>query len=131
MTEILSEIEDAERKDIDHKVDSIHSHWTELKNIVETRVDLVTTFLQFLQLADSLSNLFDHVEKVLREVPEQDKLRQLDAVWSKIKPAYEQLKSEGARFVDETSKVILTIKNIHAMSNIIHAHYASGATSNS
>lgn len=111
MTDILSEIEDAERKDIDNKVDSIHSHWTELKNIVETRVDLVTTFLQFLQLADSLSNLFEHVERVLREVPEQEKLRQLDAVWSKIKPAYEQLKSEGARFVDETSKVRLMLRN--------------------
>lgn len=106
VTEILNEVEDAERKDIDSKVDSIHSHWTELKNIVENRVDLVTTYMQFLQLADSLSNMFEYVEKVLRDAPEKEKLQQLDALWSnKIKPAYDQLKSEGARFMDETSRV--------------------------
>lgn len=105
VTEILNEVEDAQRKDIDHKVESIHTHWTELKNIVESRVDLVTVFIQFLQLADSLSNMFDYIEQVLQNAPEEEKLKQLDMVWGKVKPAYEQLKSEGARFMDETSKV--------------------------
>lgn len=110
VTEILNEVEDAERKDIDSKVDSIHSHWTELKNIVENRVDLVTTYMQFLQLADSLSNMFEYVEKILRDAPEKEKLQQLDAVWSKIRPAYDQLKSEGARFMDETSRVSFPVQ---------------------
>lgn len=66
---------------------------------------MVTVFVQFLQLAESLSNMFDYIEKMLRESPEQDRLSQLDVVWTKVKPAYEQLKSEGARFLDESSKV--------------------------
>lgn len=85
----------------------MHSHWTQLRKIVEDRVDLVTIFLQFLQLAESLSNMFDYIEKMLLETPESEKLAQLDAVWSKVKPAYEQLKAEGARFLAETSKVIV------------------------
>lgn len=107
VTEILNEVEDGQRKDIDHKVESIHTHWTELKNIVENRVDLVTVFIQFLQLADSLANMFEYIEQVLKNAPEEEKLKQLDVVWNKVKPAYEQLKSEGARFMDETSKVII------------------------
>lgn len=103
--DILSEVETEQRVDIDRKVDALHSHWTQLRTIVEDRVDLVTVFLQFLQLAESLSNMFDYIEKMLRESPESDKLAQLDAVWLKVKPAYEQLKSEGARFLNETAKV--------------------------
>lgn len=105
VTEILGEIEVGQRHDIDQKVEALHSHWTQLKNLIEGRVDLVTVFVQFLQLAESLSNMFDYIEKMLHESPEQDRLAQLDAVWTKVKPAYEQLKSEGARFLDETSKV--------------------------
>lgn len=103
--DILSEVETEQRVDIDRKVDALHSHWTQLRTIVEDRVDLVTVFLQFLQLAESLSNMFDYIEKMLRESPESEKLAQLDAVWLKVKPAYEQLKSEGARFLNETAKV--------------------------
>lgn len=65
----------------------------------------MTVFLQFLQLAESLSNMFDYIEKMLSESPESEKLAKLDAVWLKVKPAYEQLKVEGARFLSETAKV--------------------------
>lgn len=105
VTEILADIEGDQRHDIDLKVEALHSHWTQLKDLIEGRVDLVTVYVQFLQLAESLSNMFDYIERMLRESPEQDRLAQLDAVWTKVKPAYEQLKSEGARFLDETSKV--------------------------
>lgn len=103
--DILSEVEAEQRVDIDRKVDALHSHWTQLRTIVEDRVDLVTVFLQFLQLAESLSNMFDYIEKMLQQAPESEKLVQLDAVWLKVKPAYEQLKIEGARFLSDTSKV--------------------------
>lgn len=105
VTEILAELEGDQRHDIDQKVEALHDHWTQLKNLIIGRVDLVTVFVQFLQLADSLSNMFDYIEKMLSESPEQDRLAQLDDVWTKVKPAYEQLKSEGARFLDGTSKV--------------------------
>lgn len=109
--DILSELETDQRVDIDRKVDALHSHWTQLRTLVEDRVDLVTVFLQFLQLAESLSNMFDYIEKMLSETPESNKLAQLDAVWMKVKPAYEQLKSEGARFNSETAKVGVILYN--------------------
>lgn len=105
VTQILNEIEDDQRKDIDQKVDAIHTHWIELKNIVENRVDLVSILIQFLKLAESLSNMFNYLENVLKTVPEEEKMNQLNNIWSKVQPAYAQLKSEGERFIDETSKV--------------------------
>lgn len=86
-------------------MDAIHTHWIELKNIVESRVDLATILIQFLKLADSLSNMFNYLEGVLNTVPEEDKLNQLNTIWGKVQPAYAQLKSEGERFIDEASKV--------------------------
>lgn len=105
VTGILTDIDSDQRRDIDQKVEALHGHWTQLKVLIEGRVDLVTVFVQFLQLADSLSNMFDYIEQMLRECPERERLAQLDAVWTKVKPAYEQLKSEGQRFVDEAAKV--------------------------
>ncbi len=72
---------------------------------MENRVDLVTILIQFLKLADSLSNMFNYLENVLKSVPEEEKMNQLNSIWSKVQPAYAQLKSEGERFIDETSKV--------------------------
>lgn len=87
----------------------MHNHWTNLKNIVENRVDLVQLFAHILKLADSISNMFDYVEKALEETPADEKLRKLDTVWNKIKPAYAQLKLDGARFIDEMSKVCVCV----------------------
>lgn len=112
VTQILNEIEDDQRKDIDQKVDAIHNHWIELKNIVENRVDLVRILIQFLKLAESLSNMFNYLENVLKNVPEEEKMNQLNNIWSKVQPAYAQLKSEGERFIDETSKVIFISSTI-------------------
>lgn len=109
VTHILTEIEDDQRKDIDTKVEALHTHWTNLKNIVENRVDLVQLFAHILKLADSISNMFDYVERALEETPADEKLRQLDTIWNKIKPAYAQLKLDGARFIDEMSKVCVCV----------------------
>lgn len=56
--------------------------------------------------------MFNYLENVLQKVPEEEKMNQLNNIWSKVQPAYAQLKSEGERFIDETSKVIFEEENI-------------------
>ena len=107
VTQILNELENEQRLDIDNKVDSLHSHWTEVKDIVENRLDLATLFLNFLKLADSISNMFDYFEKSLNEMPQDEQLKQLDSAWGKIKSAFHQLKLDGTQFIDETRKVFI------------------------
>lgn len=104
-TTILESLEKAERKDVDHKVQSLHDTWNELKTIVENRVDAATNYIQFLQSAEKLIDMFEHVEGILRTMPEESKITILDDAWSKIKPAYGQLKENGNHFLDFVSTV--------------------------
>lgn len=104
-TTLLESLEDTERKDVDHKVQSLHDTWNELKTIVENRVDAATIYLKFLQSAEKLANMFEQVEGILRSTPEESKMSILEDAWAKIKPAYGQLKAEGNDFLDFASTV--------------------------
>lgn len=105
LSKILEQLDDHQRKDMDEKVEALHQNWNDTKNVVENRVDLSSSFLQFLQLAGRLSEMFDCVEEVLRNSPEESKLAQLDGLWEKIKPAYGQLKDDGQKFIVDAPKV--------------------------
>lgn len=98
-------MDDTERHDVDNKVQSIHENWNELKTIVENRVDLSTIYVKFLQVADKLTDMFTHVEEVLKTTPEDSKLNQLDSLWNKLIPVYSQLKDEGTQFKESVRKV--------------------------
>lgn len=104
-TTILESLDETERKDVDQKVQSLHDTWKELKMIVENRVDAATNYIKFLQSAEKLTDMFEHVESILRTTPEESEIAILDDKWSKIKPAYGQLKEDGNDFVDFVSTV--------------------------
>lgn len=104
-TTILESLDEVERKDVDHKVQSLHDTWNELKTIVENRVDAATNYLKFLQSAEKLTDMFAQVEGILRSTPDESKMSILDDAWSKIKPAYGQLKEDGNGFLDFVSTV--------------------------
>lgn len=98
-------MDDTERNDIDNKVKDIHDIWNELKTIVENRVDLSTNYINFLQLAEKLTDMFNHIEDVLKTTPEDSKLNQLDMLWNQLIPVYTQLKDEGRQFKENVQKV--------------------------
>lgn len=105
VTAILEEIDENQRKDIDTKVESLHNHWGDLRNIVENRLDLVSLFIQFLHQAEGLLSIFEYFELLQDETPDEEKLQKLDDVWGQIKPAYAKLKVGGTRFIDELARV--------------------------
>lgn len=104
-------MDDNQRRDIDKKVEALHQHWTDLKKLVETRVDLVTLFINFHIDAESLSEMFTYAENMLKTIPEEERLHQFEQTWEKIKPAYIQLKTVGNRFLNDISKVTKTKNN--------------------
>lgn len=104
-SKMLESLDDAERNDVNHKVQSLHDTWNELKSIVENRVDAATNYINFLQLAEKLTDMFAHVQEILQTTPEESKSAILDDAWSKIKPTYGQLKEDGNNFLDFVSTV--------------------------
>lgn len=102
---ILEYLEDNQRIDIDKKVEALHQHWTELKKFVENRVDLVTLYIDFHIEAENLIEMFDFAENMLKTTPEEERLKQFEHAWNKIKPLYGELKTNGNRFLNESAKV--------------------------
>lgn len=105
MTPVLENLDDAQRKDVDAKVESLHKHWSHLKNIAKTRTDITTLYIQFLDDSLSLEKVFDEVELILRTAPNEENLKQIEKAWSVIKPAYEEIKNTGGRVIDGLAKV--------------------------
>lgn len=106
MTTVLENLDESQRRDVDTKVETLHKHWTQVKNIVQARTDLATIYIQFLDESESLAKAFDEVELILKTSPNEDNLKQIEKAWSVIKPSYGEIKKTGGRIIEELSKVI-------------------------
>lgn len=101
----MEQLQQNQRDDIDKKVELLHKNWTDLKNLLESRVDLSSVYISFHQETEILSSMFDYLENVLKTTADDEKLTQIEVIWNKIKPAYAQLKITGSRFINDASKV--------------------------
>lgn len=102
---IVDEFEESDRKDIDRKVQMLHDTWSELRTIVESRVDLVTVYIRFLQTAEHLTQMFARVEEKLRTAPEERKMAEIDGLWNEVRSIYGQLKNDGNTFIANVKSV--------------------------
>lgn len=103
----LNSLDAKQRYDVDTKVESLQKHWIEIKDYVFKRYDLVSIYIEFLEKAEKLSEMFEYVEKQLKETPEKQKLTQLESVWGDIKGAYGNLKAIGLRFLNVKVSIVV------------------------
>ncbi|XP_066996542.2 titin isoform X1 [Anabrus simplex] len=128
---ILEHLNDEQRTDIDEKVDALHSHWLNLKNILENRIDLATLYVKFHTLAVNLATEFDAIEEDLRTNPDginEDIMREVEQKWLHIQQSYAQLCNFGKSFIDESSKVgdpYLDIKRASLCVETLLEHFGS------
>lgn len=104
-SQVLESIEKEERDEVEKRVQSLRNSWDNIKTIVESRLDLSTNFIKFLQLSEKLSEMFNCVEQILQSPPDESKLGQMDELWARISSAYTQLKDDGSNFVEHISMV--------------------------
>lgn len=109
-TTILESLDEAERIDVDHKVQSLHDTWHQLKTMVESRVDAATNYIKFLQSAEKLTEMFSNAESILRTTPDESRTAMIDDLWSKIKSAYGQVKEDGRIFLDFVASTVSKIE---------------------
>ncbi|KAJ4429612.1 hypothetical protein ANN_21798 [Periplaneta americana] len=105
---ILEFLDDEQREDVDQKVDALHSHWLNLKSMLETRIDLADIYVKFHTLAVQLANEFDSAEEEFRKTSDgisEDTIRLVEQKWLSIQQLYEQLKNVGKNFIEDASKV--------------------------
>lgn len=105
LTPVLEDLEENQRADVDSKVESLHKHWKQLKNIAKTRTDLATLYIQFLDESESLEKVFNEVELILKTAANEENLKQIEKAWGVIKPAFGEIKQTGGRVIGDLAKV--------------------------
>ena len=104
---MLETLDATQRMDVDTKVESLHKHWTQLKNIAKIRLELATLYIRFLDDSESLEKVFNEVELILRTNANEDSLKQIEKAWAVIKPSFAEIKMTGGRVVADLEKVSL------------------------
>lgn len=101
-------LDDEQREDVDQKVDALHSHWLNLKSMLESRIDLAVIYVKFHSLAVQLASEFDDAEAEFKKSPDgvdEDTIRLVEQKWLSIQQLYDQLTNVGKNFTEDASKV--------------------------
>jgi len=119
---------------VDHKVDALHSHWLNLKSLLESRIDLAVIYVKFHSLAVQLANEFDVAEEEFKKSPDgvnEDTIRLVEQKWLSIQQLYGQLTNVGKNFSEDASKVCSLItfllNSVSCCSYIVNFYYVNTA----
>lgn len=107
-------------------MESLHKHWTQLKNITKARTDLATLYIQFLDESESLEKVFNEVELIIKTAPNEANLKQIEKAWGVIKPAFGEIKQTGGRVIEDLGKVMCKLCFSPVMSTLYclpHSHH--------
>lgn len=88
-------------------MDNLHSHWMNLKCVLEARIDLATEYVKFHKWAVKLANAFDEVDELFRATDgvDEDTISRVEQHWLQIQQLYGQLSNLGKSFVEEAALV--------------------------
>lgn len=101
-------LDEAQRHDIDLKVEALHEHWLRLKNILERRLELASLYCRFFNEANTLNKEMDTLEDQVRNAPQdvrEDVMNKLEENWSSLVPLYQQAKNTGLNFISQGKEV--------------------------
>jgi hypothetical protein len=105
LTPYLEFLEEYQRLDIEEKIESLRRNWTDLKNFVFKRVDLIKIYIQFHLEADKLSELFSKLESQLKTIKPHDQTQFVEDAWNRIQSQFAKLKNIAKQFSDNASQV--------------------------
>uniref|UniRef100_A0A182IY25 Ig-like domain-containing protein n=1 Tax=Anopheles atroparvus TaxID=41427 RepID=A0A182IY25_ANOAO len=102
LTSSLEQLADAQRDDVQQKIDRIRQKWIELKNYVIGRVDLLKLYIKFHQEAETLRNQFDAYAiqfATFKDSPADHSL--ILAATANIRQTLESLRTIGAQCLSQ------------------------------
>lgn len=96
----LASLNPSDRYDVDNKAEYLHNIWLQMKEKVLKRVDLVSLLIDFYQRAQSLSEMFDLLQKELINTPEEGRLKIIESSWIQIQNHYDHVKMLGHKYLN-------------------------------
>lgn len=98
-------LEDAQRDDVNDKVQLLLKNSYDLNKFLSTRIPIIELYLRFHQEADLLRNLFNNLEQTLKTQKHSEDFHYIDTVWIKIQSQFTLLQNVAKLFATEKEKV--------------------------
>lgn len=106
---VIEYLDETQRRDVDQKVDDLHSHWLILKNLVDARIELSSLYVKFHTVASELAKEIDALEEEFKKNSSADiddeRIRKLEDKWIALQPLYLKLTGSGKNFLDASREV--------------------------
>lgn len=114
---VIEYLDEIQRRDVDQKVDDLHSHWLKLKNLVDARIELSSLYVKFHTVASELASEIDALEDEFKknspEDIDEERIKELERKWMALQPLYLKLTASGKHFLDVSRNVRLFMKLFH------------------
>lgn len=105
---IRERLEETQKLELQSKVEELRNSWSKTKELVASRIDLGSLYLQFHIAVDELTREIESIESELKrqtDVLDERKIEQLGRRWKDLQPLYVNLSNTGKAFLDAAIKV--------------------------
>lgn len=113
---ILEHLNEQQRQEVDKKVEELHERWINIKNLLETRLDLASLYTQFFTQANELDEGMNSLEDSIRTKSDkinENLISKMEEQWLQLKPFYNKLKATGKQFIEDANKVSYNFNNFN------------------
>ncbi|XP_014485705.1 PREDICTED: uncharacterized protein LOC106750117 isoform X2 [Dinoponera quadriceps] len=105
---IIERLEEAQKYEVRAKIKELEDAWTKTKITVAKRIELGTTYIQFHEVAEELSNEMDSVDNELKmseNASNEGRIGELERKWEALESLYKKLNNRAKTFHDEADNV--------------------------
>lgn len=105
---IRERLEEAQKLELQSKVEELKNSWSKTKDLVANRINLGSLYLQFHLVVEELTREIESIESDLKrhaDVLDEGKIDQLGRRWRDLQPLYVKLNNTGEAFLDAALKV--------------------------
>lgn len=105
---IRERLKETQKLELQSKVEELRNSWSKTKELVASRIDLGSLYLQFHMAVEELTREIESIESELKrqtDVLDERKIEQLGRRWKDLQPLYVNLTNTGKAFLDAAIKV--------------------------
>lgn len=105
---VVERLEETQKYELRSKIKNLKDEWTKIKIALVKRIELGTTYIQFHEIVEELTNEMDFITDELKKcesVLNEAKINELEKKWMSLEPLYKKLDNHAKAFLDETDNV--------------------------
>lgn len=105
---VIERLEETQKYELRSKIKNLKDEWTKIKIALVKRIELGTTYIQFHEIVEELTNEMDSIADELKKcegVLNETKVNELERRWTLLEPLYKKLDDRAKAFLDETDNV--------------------------